>query len=114
MAPPYRTGRSAAPVGDAEPETRRGRRASPALGRRYVKAGELDGYVWGVNWHELYPGITLLDDSAEAPEWSERLDCPFTRQVCLGEGVGGVGHHHVPDLFVIDPGLVQAFEDDSR
>jgi hypothetical protein len=38
---------------------------------------ELDGYVWGVKWQALYPGLTLGQDSAEAAHWSRELGIPF-------------------------------------
>ncbi|TWD56358.1 hypothetical protein FB478_101504 [Arthrobacter sp. AG367] len=37
----------------------------------------VDGYVWGVNYHDLYPGMSLVEESAEAVEWAERLGIPF-------------------------------------
>jgi hypothetical protein len=43
----------------------------------YLAADDLDGYVWGVDWQLLYPGISLLDQSAEADQWSADLDIPF-------------------------------------
>ena len=40
---------------------------------------DLDGYVWGVRWQELYPGMRLLQDSAEARKWEGELgDQPAT------------------------------------
>jgi hypothetical protein len=41
------------------------------------KSGEGEGYVWGVKWQGLYPGIRLLPGTAEAREWSEQLGRPF-------------------------------------
>ena len=43
----------------------------------YVQAEDLDGYVWGVNWQCLYPGITLLDGLVEAADWEDQLGIPF-------------------------------------
>jgi hypothetical protein len=40
-------------------------------------ANELDGYVWGVNWHCLYPGMTLVESSREAGRWAKALGIPF-------------------------------------
>lgn len=37
----------------------------------------LEGYVWGVNFQVLYPGMTLVEGSPEAAEWSARLGIPF-------------------------------------
>jgi hypothetical protein len=47
---------------------------------------ELDGYVWGVNWQMLYPGMTLVQASAEADAWSSRLSMPFREAVIEGNG----------------------------
>ena len=41
-----------------------------------IKSG-VNGYVWGVNYHDLYPGISLAVESTEAAEWSDRLGLPF-------------------------------------
>lgn len=41
-----------------------------------IEAG-LDGYVWGVNFQVIYPGMTLLEGSTEAAEWADRLGIPF-------------------------------------
>lgn len=38
---------------------------------------DLDGYVWGVRWQCLYPGITLLPESVEAQRWTDALEIPF-------------------------------------
>lgn len=38
---------------------------------------DLDGYVWGVKWAAFYPGISLVEGSAEAEEWSRRIGIPF-------------------------------------
>lgn len=43
----------------------------------YDQGKDLDGYVWGVKWQMLYPGITLLADSADAVMWSAELGIPF-------------------------------------
>jgi len=40
----------------------------------YEQGVEMDGYVWGVKWQCLYPGMRLIEDSAEAAEWSEKID----------------------------------------
>jgi hypothetical protein len=37
----------------------------------------LDGYVWGVKWQCLYPGMKLVQGSAEAARWSRELGIPF-------------------------------------
>jgi hypothetical protein len=37
----------------------------------------LDGYVWGVKWHLLYPGARVVADSPRAIEWSSALNLDF-------------------------------------
>lgn len=43
----------------------------------YESGVDLDGYVWGVKWHEMYPGGQLVGGSAVASEWSEALGLQF-------------------------------------
>lgn len=43
----------------------------------YEQGQDLDGYVWGVRWQALYPGMKLLHGSAEAARWSHELGIPF-------------------------------------
>jgi hypothetical protein len=43
----------------------------------YETGRDLDGYVWGVRWQELYPGAKLLTVSGAADAWSARLGMPF-------------------------------------
>ncbi|MBE1875389.1 hypothetical protein [Myceligenerans pegani] len=43
----------------------------------WERAGEPDGYVWGVRWQALYPGIRLLPESDEAARWASELGVPF-------------------------------------
>jgi hypothetical protein len=45
----------------------------------YEQGVDLDGYVWGVKWQMLYPGMKLLSDSPEAERWSQILDMRFPR-----------------------------------
>lgn len=33
----------------------------------YEQGRDLNGYVWGAKWQELYPGMTLVPESADAP-----------------------------------------------
>jgi hypothetical protein len=40
-------------------------------------AGEPDGYVWGTNWSNAYPGLAVIHDSHLARRWSERLGKPL-------------------------------------
>ncbi|GAA3551094.1 hypothetical protein [Kribbella ginsengisoli] len=37
---------------------------------------ELDGLVWGVRWHPLYPGAKLLPTTPETATWSAQLGQP--------------------------------------
>jgi hypothetical protein len=43
----------------------------------YERGRELDGYVWGVKWQVLYPGMKLVHGSADAARWSHELGIPF-------------------------------------
>jgi hypothetical protein len=43
----------------------------------YDQGRDLDGYVWGVKWQNLYPGMRLVTDSADADHWSRSLGIPF-------------------------------------
>ncbi|MDQ0616757.1 YxiG-like protein [Arthrobacter globiformis] len=45
--------------------------------RAFMESSDIDGYVWGVNHQDLYPGITLLDGSAEAADWTQQVGIPF-------------------------------------
>jgi hypothetical protein len=38
---------------------------------------DLDGYVWGVKWQALYPGMSLAQESPAAETWSAQLGLPF-------------------------------------
>ncbi len=51
-----------------------------SLDERLVTCDEgvnLDGYVWGVAWQVLYPGISLVERSPETARWSAALGIPF-------------------------------------
>ena len=39
----------------------------------YEKAGQPEGYFWGINYSTAYPGGKLLIDSVGARDWSLRL-----------------------------------------
>lgn len=39
----------------------------------WQKVGEPEGYVWGVNYMNVYPGARYLPDSEAAEDWSRRL-----------------------------------------
>lgn len=43
----------------------------------YDQGRDLDGYVWGVRWQALYPGMKLVPDSADAQRWARELGLPF-------------------------------------
>lgn len=43
----------------------------------YEQGADLDGYVWGVKWQVLYPGIALLTQSEHAQTWSTTVGIPF-------------------------------------
>lgn len=38
---------------------------------------DLDGYVWGVKWHCLYPGASILPESEAARRWSGATGLDF-------------------------------------
>ena len=44
---------------------------------KWQQAGEPDGYVWGTNWSNGYPGLTIIENSAIAEEWTKRIGRPF-------------------------------------
>jgi hypothetical protein len=66
---------------------------------------ELDGYVWGVRWQMLYPGMSLVEGSEEADRWSKELGVPFF------EAVIETNAHNISLVFsdlrvdVIQPGM---------
>jgi hypothetical protein len=70
----------------------------------YERGRDLDGYVWGVRWQLLYPGMKLVPDSAEARRWSDGLDIPFHEAVIEANG------HNISLVFsdltvqTVDPG----------
>src|SRR5437588_4541903 len=45
--------------------------------KRWEVAGEPDGYVWGTNWSNAYPGLTIVENSEIAATWTERIGKPF-------------------------------------
>lgn len=57
------------------------------------QSADLDGYVWGVKWQALYPGMALVADSAEARQWSHDLGLPFH------EATIGTNGHHISLVF---------------
>jgi|SRR5579864_5247583 len=44
---------------------------------RWSSAGEPEGYVWGTNWSNAYPGLRAVRSSVRAAAWSGRLDKPM-------------------------------------
>lgn len=43
----------------------------------WQRAGEPAGYVWGVKWHNLYPGMQLQPGTGETRQWSDVVGIPF-------------------------------------
>jgi hypothetical protein len=43
----------------------------------YETGVDLDGYVWGVKWHCLYPGGRIVADSARAEAWKKAVGIDF-------------------------------------
>jgi hypothetical protein len=43
----------------------------------WLRAGEPEGYVWGVKWQGLYPGMKLMPETDETREWAAQLGRPF-------------------------------------
>ncbi len=43
----------------------------------FKRTDDLEGFVWGVKWQDLYPGISLLPASQETERWSTALGMPF-------------------------------------
>ena len=41
--------------------------------KKWQGAGEPDGYVWGTDWSDAYPGLEVVRDSRIAQEWTGRL-----------------------------------------
>ena len=52
----------------------------------YEQDRDLDGYVWGVRWQVLYPGMKLVPDSADAQRWSSELGLPFYEAIIEANG----------------------------
>ena len=52
----------------------------------YDTGVDLDGYVWGVKWQALYPGLSLVDSSTAAARWSESLGIPFHEAIAQTNG----------------------------
>ncbi|MFG2043054.1 hypothetical protein [Dactylosporangium sp. NPDC048998] len=43
----------------------------------YERGRDLDGYIWGVKWQGLCPGMRLVEDSADARHWSRDVGLLF-------------------------------------
>jgi len=43
----------------------------------WLEAGEPDGYVWGTCWSMAWPGMSAVEPSSKADEWSRRLGKPM-------------------------------------
>lgn len=59
-----------------------------------------DDYVWDVRWQELYPGLKLVPDSAEARRWASTAGRPFH------EATIEANAHHITLVFadlVVEP-----------
>ena len=42
-----------------------------------TRADHADGYLWGVRWQCLYPGASIVSDSATAADWASKLGLDF-------------------------------------
>jgi hypothetical protein len=40
---------------------------------KWKAAGEPEGYVWGTNWSNAYPGLTIVENSAIAAMWTDDI-----------------------------------------
>lgn len=43
----------------------------------YESGKDLVGHIWGVQWSQLYPGWTPIEDSELAADWTRRIGIPF-------------------------------------
>jgi hypothetical protein len=43
----------------------------------YETGVDLDGYVWGVKWQPLFPGATVVPESASAHTWAKAVGIEF-------------------------------------
>ena len=80
----------------------------------WQEAGEPDGYVWGTNWTNAYPGVSVLRSSELADDWGRRLGLEMfemgletdrfklclvfhsIRHTKLGDDIGTIGKVIVP------------------
>lgn len=49
-------------------------------------ADDVDGYVWGVRWQVLYPGIEIIAGSESAHAWEASVGVPFFEAVIESNG----------------------------
>jgi hypothetical protein len=42
--------------------------------KKWQESGEPNGYVWGTNWSDAYPGVTAVAHSDLARQWTKRLN----------------------------------------
>ena len=45
--------------------------------RSWTNVGQPEGYVWGVEYMDAYPGLLYVADSLMAREWANRLNKPM-------------------------------------
>ncbi|MEQ7010410.1 hypothetical protein ABN028_29955 [Actinopolymorpha sp. B17G11] len=70
----------------------------------WLRSGEPEGYVWGVKWQCLYPGMQLMPESDETRDWSALLGLPFREVLIETNG------HNITLIFadlrvsVVEPG----------
>ena len=50
----------------------------------WLAAGSPKGYVWGVRWQMLYPGLALLPPTPETREWAAQLDTEGSQSRMFG------------------------------
>ncbi|MGK5642597.1 YxiG-like protein [Streptomyces sp. URMC 126] len=43
----------------------------------HATGADLDGYVWGVKWHPLFPGARVLPESEATRRWSKAVGIDF-------------------------------------
>lgn len=59
----------------------------------WLASGEPEGYVWGVKWSMLYPGMSLLPNSDDAAQWSAALGRPMYSAII------GTNSHNIALVF---------------
>ncbi len=51
----------------------------------YLKAGEPEGFIWGTNWVNAYPGFSIVENSEKAELWTESLKKPMQELQVLSD-----------------------------